>query len=117
MEDAMNTGFIDQEKIYRYLNETTPPTAEELGKILTHAREMKGVSFEEAERLLMVEDPKHLKMMFEVANYIKTEIYGSRLVLFAPLFYVLIEKIFGKKGRHESTEIPGISSSGGESHE
>lgn len=82
----MNTGFIDQEKIYRYLNETTPPDAEELGKILTHAREMKGVSFEEAERLLMVEDPEHLKMMFEVANYIKTEIYGSRLVLFAPLY-------------------------------
>ncbi|MCK5807596.1 [FeFe] hydrogenase H-cluster radical SAM maturase HydG [bacterium] len=82
----MNTGFIDQEKIYRYLEETTPPNAEELAKILTHAREMQGISFEEAERLLMVEDPAHLEKMFEVANYIKTEIYGSRLVLFAPLY-------------------------------
>ena len=56
-------------------------------------------------------------------NAIGTGVLGGMVsatvlvVIFAPLFYVLIEKIFGKKGRHESTEIPGISSSGCESHE
>ncbi len=82
----MNTGFIDHEKIYHYLENTTPPDNAELSDILEHARELKGISFEEAERLLMVEDPEHLNRMFDTANYIKTEIYGSRLVLFAPLY-------------------------------
>jgi len=35
------------------------------------------------------------------------------VVIFAPLFYVLIEKIFGKKGRRESIETGGANVSGG----
>jgi len=56
-------------------------------------------------------------------NAIGTGVLGGMVtatvlvLIFAPLFYVLIEKIFGKKSRHESAEVPGISSSGGESHE
>ena len=56
-------------------------------------------------------------------NAIGTGVLGGMVsatvlvVIFAPLFYVLVERIFGRKGRHESAEVPGISSSGGESHE
>ena len=82
----MDTGFIDHQKILDYLKETTPPDQEELNDILTHAKELKGISFEEAEKLLLVENKEHLEQIFETANYIKTEIYGSRLVLFAPLY-------------------------------
>lgn len=81
-----NTGFIDHAKIYDYLANTKEPDKKEVEDILTHARELKGISFEEAERLLMVENEDNLKMLFETANYIKEEIYGRRLVLFAPLY-------------------------------
>ncbi len=80
------TGFIDHEKIYEYLANTKPPEKKEVEDILAHARELKGISFEETEKLLLVEDDELLEAIFETANYIKNEIYGKRLVLFAPLY-------------------------------
>ncbi|MBW2631447.1 MAG: efflux RND transporter permease subunit [Deltaproteobacteria bacterium] len=53
-------------------------------------------------------------------NAIGTGVLGGMVsatvlvVIFAPLFYVLVERIFGKKGKHASTEIPGVNSSGGQ---
>ena len=82
----MDTGFIDHKKIYDYLENTKAPDVAEIREILKHAEEMQGISFEEAERLLMVEERDHLEMLFETANKIKEEIYGKRLVLFAPLY-------------------------------
>ena len=82
----MDTGFIDHERIYDYLRNTSPPGEGELKGILERARELNGISFAEAERLLMVEDDAHLEAIAETARYIKEEIYGRRLVLFAPLY-------------------------------
>jgi HAE1 family hydrophobic/amphiphilic exporter-1 len=53
-------------------------------------------------------------------NAIGTGVVGGMVtatvlvVIFAPLFYVLVEKIFGKKGKHASIEMPGVNSSGGQ---
>ncbi len=80
------TGFIDHERIYNYLANTKPPEKKEVEEILAHARELKGISFEETEKLLLVEDNELLEEIFQTANYIKNEIYGKRLVLFAPLY-------------------------------
>ncbi len=82
----MDTGFIDHKKIYEYLENKKAPSKEELNDILTKARELKGISFEEAERLLMVDNKEDLELLCQTANYIKEEIYGKRLVLFAPLY-------------------------------
>ena len=82
----MDTGFIDHGRIYDYLKNTTPPDAKELDEILLHARELKGISHAEAERLLMVEDDAQLEKIADTARIIKEEIYGKRLVLFAPLY-------------------------------
>jgi HAE1 family hydrophobic/amphiphilic exporter-1 len=51
-------------------------------------------------------------------NAIGTGVLGGMVtatvlvVIFVPLFYVLIERTFGKKGRHESAETPGVNPSG-----
>jgi len=82
----MNTGFIDHERIFDYLKNVSPPDLAEVRAILDHARELKGISTEEAERLLMVNDNEQLDEIMATANYIKEEIYGRRLVLFAPLY-------------------------------
>jgi 2-iminoacetate synthase len=81
-----DTGFIDHERIFDYLKNTTPPEKQEVDAILKHARELKGISFDEAQRLLMVEDDDTLETILETANFIKEAIYGKRLVLFAPLY-------------------------------
>ncbi|MBP7433266.1 [FeFe] hydrogenase H-cluster radical SAM maturase HydG [bacterium] len=83
---VMNTSFIDHGRIYDYLKNTSEPDSAELNEILDRARELKGISYAAAERLLMVEKPEHLEKIFETASFIKNEIYGCRLVLFAPLY-------------------------------
>lgn len=78
--------IIDNEKIENYLKNSKVPDGKELDEILAHARELKGISFEEAERLLLVEDEKSIDKLAETANFIKEAIYGKRLVIFAPLY-------------------------------
>ena len=82
----MDTGFIDHGQIESYLANTLPPEKSEVREILQEARQLKGIDFDRAERLLMLEDPALLEEVFETANFIKNEIYGRRLVLFAPLY-------------------------------
>jgi 2-iminoacetate synthase len=78
--------IIDNEKIEKYLENSKAPDEKELEQILAHARELKGISFEEAERLLLVEDDEGINKLAETANFIKESIYGKRLVIFAPLY-------------------------------
>ena len=80
------TGFIDHSKILNVLENTRPPDRVEVEEILAHAMEMKGISAVETERLLMVADSDLIDEICRTANRIKTEIYGQRLVLFAPLY-------------------------------
>ena len=82
----MDTGFIDHKRIYEYLENKKAPSKEELNDILVKARELNGISLEEAERLLMIDNKEDLEQICDTANYIKNEIYGKRLVLFAPLY-------------------------------
>ncbi len=80
------TGFIDHQLIYEYLKNTSPPDKREVRDILEHAKELNGISFKETEKLLLLEDENLLEEVFDAADYIKNEIYGKRLVLFAPLY-------------------------------
>ena len=46
----------------------------------------KGLTHREASVLLACEDPVKLRQMYELAEEIKLEFYGNRIVLFAPLY-------------------------------
>ena len=52
------------------------------GGILT----CKGLTHREASVLLACEDPQKVRQMYELAEEIKLEFYGNRIVLFAPLY-------------------------------
>lgn len=54
--------------------------------ILEKAKEMKGIEPKEALALLLCNDKDIEKEIFEIAKKIKLEIYGKRIVLFAPLY-------------------------------
>jgi len=83
----MKTEFIDHAKIYDYLKNTTEPKLTEVEAILAHARELQRISYYEAERLMIVDNDDHLHLVDQTANFIKEEIYGKRLVMFAPLYF------------------------------
>lgn len=55
-------------------------------EILAKARELKGISRKEVLALFATKDPALQNEIFETARWIKNEIYGNRLVLFAPLY-------------------------------
>ena len=82
----MNTPFtIDREKLFRLL-EGNEPSNEELNTILEKAYQLQGLDLEDVSALLRVQNPNKIKKIMEVAKYVKEEIYGKRLVLFAPLY-------------------------------
>ena len=77
---------IDHKKILEQLNNEVDVSEEKIKKILTKAKELKGLNYDEALTLLQVEDEKLLDDVFRAAEFVKDEIYGKRLVLFAPLY-------------------------------
>ncbi len=55
-------------------------------EILAKSRELKGLSPKDAAALCAVNSPDLLEELFETARKIKFEIYGKRIVFFAPLY-------------------------------
>jgi 2-iminoacetate synthase len=80
-----NLFTIDRDKLFRLL-EGAAPSGEQLNAILQKAQQLKGLDLEDVAVLLRVQDAGKIKQIMEVAKYVKEEIYGKRLVLFAPLY-------------------------------
>ncbi|MFA6003722.1 MAG: [FeFe] hydrogenase H-cluster radical SAM maturase HydG [Elusimicrobiota bacterium] len=55
-------------------------------EVLARARELKGLSMPDVVALMGVQDPILLQECFATARWIKGEIYGNRIVYFAPLY-------------------------------
>lgn len=57
-----------------------------IDKILAKAKEKKGLSHREASVLLACENPEKIAQIYDLAEQIKKEFYGNRIVMFAPLY-------------------------------
>ncbi len=80
--------FIDHQEILDTLAyaDAHKADADVIDKILTKAKELKGLSHREASVLLACELPEKNKEIFALAEQIKKDFYGNRIVLFAPLY-------------------------------
>ena len=78
--------YINHEEVYELLEEGKKATREDIVNILEKAREKKGISHKDIAALLQLEDKELEEEMFKVAGEIKKSIYGTRVVLFAPLY-------------------------------
>ena len=78
--------FICEQEIEGILTHRQSPKPAQVRELLVKAKEMHGLSMDEVSRLSFVESPELLQEIFSAAKQIKEEIYGSRLVLFAPLY-------------------------------
>jgi len=77
---------INEEKIFNLLEDAKSAQASQVEAILDKAKSLKRLSLEETAVLLAVNDKVLLKKIFEAATFVKNEIYGHRIVLFAPLY-------------------------------
>lgn len=80
--------FISDEEIretlaYADANKDNPAV---IDQILAKARERKGLTHREASVLLACEIPEKVEEVFALAEQLKKDYYGNRIVLFAPLY-------------------------------
>jgi 2-iminoacetate synthase len=73
-------------KIYDSLGGNKQARCESVLAILNKARQKKGLGLDEASCLLNISEPELIQELFNTASRIKNEIYGERLVFFAPLY-------------------------------
>ena len=80
--------FISHEEILETLKyaDENKNNIELVDSILEKARKAKGLTHREASVLLACEDEEKTKEIFELAQKIKQDFYGNRIVLFAPLY-------------------------------
>lgn len=78
--------FIDDEKIWDELNNAINPDPKEIRNILEKSENKVRLEPCETAKLLQVEDKDLLEEMFSLAKKIKEDVYGKRIVFFAPLY-------------------------------
>ncbi|MBP9022711.1 MAG: [FeFe] hydrogenase H-cluster radical SAM maturase HydG [Spirochaetes bacterium] len=84
MTQTTEKNFIDREKLYTLSD--VKYTDSEIDTILNKALRLKGISVEEAGKLINVTDSNNMNKIMSAAGKVKDLIYGKRLVLFAPLY-------------------------------
>ncbi len=84
--DAMERDFIDEERIWEQLRKWENPGPAAVRRVLDKAARRERLEPEEMAVLIQNQDPDSLAEMFELANRLKREVYGDRIVFFAPLY-------------------------------
>lgn len=80
--------FINHQEILDTLkySEAHKNDRELILEILEKARKRKGLSHRDASVLLMCEDKELNQQIYSLAEQIKKDFYGNRIVMFAPLY-------------------------------
>jgi 2-iminoacetate synthase len=86
LTESSPAALIDERTLYAALHDAREPDPRRVGEVLARARELKGLTAGEMAVLMEVREPEWLERMFVTARQVKEEIYGKRLVLFAPLY-------------------------------
>ena len=88
VKSAKAEEFICHDEILATLNyaKENKNNVQLIDKIITKAKERKGLSHREASILLECEIPEKNAEIFALAEQIKKDFYGNRIVLFAPLY-------------------------------
>ena len=86
IQPSETSEFIDEGQINQILSETKECDSHRVRNVLQKARELNGLTLEEAAVLFSINSSELTEELFDTAKYAKTEIYGSRIVFFTPLY-------------------------------
>ena len=78
--------YINETKINDLLDSERNSSHEKFDAVLTKAKNLERLSLAESALLLNTCDPERLERIYQAAKAVKEEIYGKRVVLFAPLY-------------------------------
>ncbi|MBU0502770.1 MAG: [FeFe] hydrogenase H-cluster radical SAM maturase HydG [Candidatus Omnitrophota bacterium] len=82
----MVENIINGRNIIKILEETGSPSKEAVRDILSKAKLKAGLTPEEAGILVNLSEPELIRELLDTAGWVKNQIYGERLVFFAPLY-------------------------------
>jgi 2-iminoacetate synthase len=86
MSKDLSPSIIDETVITNLLKQKALPSHQKVKEILAKSLELKGLTLDEVSALILVDDEELLQEIFHTAQRVKEEIYGKRLVIFAPLY-------------------------------
>lgn len=79
-------NIIKEEIIEQILDQSHSPSADELQTVLEKAKKLQRLSVSEVATLLNTSSAEGISLIKETAGQIKNDIYGNRLVFFAPMY-------------------------------
>ncbi len=79
------TNFIDAARLSHLLT-LAPPDAAEVRAIIAKSLSKEALNEQETAALLRIRNPESIEETFEAARRLKRDVYGNRIVLFAPLY-------------------------------
>ncbi len=80
------SDFIDDNRLINLLKETKVDEVQRVRSIIEKSLAKEPLSVEETAVLLRVENPELLEEIFAAARRLKQDVYGNRIVIFAPLY-------------------------------
>lgn len=84
--DKLDHDFIDDDLIWEKINAHENPSKEDVRKVLKKAEQCVRLEPDEVAILVQNNDPETLEEMYNLAHTLKEEVYGDRIVFFAPLY-------------------------------
>lgn len=85
LADEPMKPFIDADEIWGFINEAKP-TRERVREIIARALAKNRLTLEETAVLVNTTEPELVEEILQGARTLKEQIYGNRIVLFAPLY-------------------------------
>ncbi|MDN5353274.1 MAG: 2-iminoacetate synthase [Candidatus Cloacimonadota bacterium] len=82
----MQKSFIPTQKINELLEQSKQPSKQQVEEILAKSKSKQRLEMAETAALLNLQDPELLQKIFTTAHELKEEMYGNRIVMFAPLY-------------------------------
>ena len=87
IKDQPEVPFIDKQEILDLLEEFSNPTTEQVEEVINHSLSLNRLSMQQVAVLLnSCTDYNHRKLITNAAKNLKKEVYGERIVIFAPLY-------------------------------
>jgi 2-iminoacetate synthase len=86
LETNKRKDFIDDAYIESLIARPSVPDGQKIDGLIDKAKARKGLTPEEAAYLMNIEDKEIWEKLYETARYVKNEVYGNRIVLFAPMY-------------------------------
>ncbi len=86
IKDFAEENFIDSEEIHKILKANENPSRERVMEIIQKALSKNRLSLDETSILINATEPEFIQEIKNAARQLKEQVYGKRIVLFAPLY-------------------------------